>query len=107
MPFGIDYTVFVHVVDKEGNILVQQDTYTGMGRYPATMWKPGQIIADTFYLTLPEWTPVPGNCTIEVGFYNRDTQARLLVVDEQGQAVGDSVWFYRIPTVAPPRAAAP
>ena len=102
VPFGIDYTVFVHLVDEQGNIVVQQDTYTGMGRYPTTMWQPGEITADTFYLTLPEWTPVPGSCTFEVGFYDRETQIRLLTVDENGQAIGDSVWFYRIQTVAPP-----
>lgn len=101
--FGIDYTVFVHVVDNTGHILVQQDTFTGMGRYPTTLWRPGDIIADTFYLTLPEWTPVPGHVTFEVGFYNHETAARLLVVDEAGQAIADSVWFYQIPTAAPPR----
>ena len=73
-----------------------------MGRYPTTMWQPGEITADTFYLTLPEWTPVPGSCTFEVGFYDRETQVRLLTVDGNGQAIGDSVWFYRLETVAPP-----
>jgi hypothetical protein len=102
VPFGIDYTVFVHYVDARGNIVVQQDTYTGMGRYPTTLWQPGQIIADTFYLTLPEWTPAPSTGILEVGFYNHETGLRLLVVDEAGQAVADSVWFHRMPTVAPP-----
>lgn len=100
--FGIDYTVFVHFVDETGHIVVQQDTLTGMGRYPTTMWQPGQIIADTFYLTLPEWTPVPGSGILEVGFYDRETGLRLLVLDEQGQLLGDSVWFHRIPTIPPP-----
>jgi hypothetical protein len=104
VPFGIDYTVFVHLVDEQGNIVAQQDTYTGMGRYPTTMWQPGEITVDTFTLTLPEWTPVPSRCTFEVGFYDRETQVRLLTVDEAGQAIGDSVWFYRIQTVAPPTA---
>lgn len=102
VPFGIDYTVFVHLFDGSGNIVVQQDTYTGLGRYPTTMWQPGEIIRDTFYLTLPEWTPVPDTGTFEVGFYDRDTQLRLLVVDEDGAVVGDSVWFHDLPTVAPP-----
>jgi hypothetical protein len=108
VPFGIDYTVFVHFVaapageTRRGDILVQQDTYTGMGRYPTTMWQPGDIFADMFYLPLPEWTPVPGKGTFEVGFYNRDTGIRLLVVDETGQVTGDSVWFYDIAAVAPP-----
>ncbi|MBN1640156.1 MAG: glycosyltransferase family 39 protein [Anaerolineae bacterium] len=102
VPFGIDYTVFVHLVDQWGNILVQQDTYTGMGRYPTTSWQPGQIIADTFYLTMPEWTPVPGTGTFEVGFYDRATGVRLLVVDADGQVTGDSIWFYSLPFRAPP-----
>ena len=101
VPFGIDYTVFVHLVDAEGKIITQQDTYPGMGRYPTTMWKPGQIIADTFYLDLPEWAPVPGTGTFEVGFYDRETQLRLLVVDADGQVTGDSVWFDQIQIVAP------
>jgi len=104
VPFGIDYTVFVHFVDDQGSIVTQQDTYPGMGRYPTTMWEPGEIIADTFYLTMPEWAPVPGTGIFEAGFYDRETQLRLLVVDEEGQVTGDSVWFDRIPIVAPPQA---
>ena len=102
VPFGIDYTVFVHFVDAQGNIVVQQDTYTGMGRYPTTLWQPGQIIADTFYLTLPEWTPAPGTGILEAGFYDHDTGLRLLVVNENGQAVADSVWFHSMPTIPSP-----
>ena len=108
VPFGVDYTAFVHFfvapagVVGRGDIVVQQDTYTGMGRYPSTMWHPGDIFADTFTLVVPEWTPVPGRGTFEVGFYDRDTGARLLVVDEHGQVTGDSVWFHTLPTVAPP-----
>jgi hypothetical protein len=111
VPFGIDYTVFVHFavapagVEGRGEIVVQQDTYTGMGRYPSTMWHPGDVFADTFILVVPEWAPVPGRGTFEVGFYDRDTGARLLVVDENGQVTGDSVWFYTLPTVAPPQGA--
>jgi len=101
VPFGIDYTVFVHLVDAEGEIVTQQDTYPGMGRYPTTVWKPGQIIADTFYLAMPEWAPVPGTSTFEVGFYDRETQLRLLVVGEGGQVTGDSVWFDQVQIVTP------
>ena len=103
VPFGIDYTVFVHFVDPQGNIVVQQDTLTGMGRYPTTLWQPGQIIADTFHLNLPEWTPAPSSGILEVGFYNRETQQRLLVLDETGHAVADSVWMHQIPTIPPPK----
>jgi hypothetical protein len=104
VPFGIDYTVFVHLVDAEGQIITQQDTYPGMGRYPTTMWKPGQIIADTFYLDMPEWAPAPGTGTFEVGFYDRETQLRLLVVGEDGQVTGDSVWFDQVRIIAPAEA---
>ncbi len=99
--FGIDYTVFVHLTAPDGQILVQQDTYPGMGRYPTTLWRPGDILADTFYLTLPPWTPTPGRVRFEVGFYNYETEIRLLVVDESGQAVADSVWFGHLETASP------
>jgi hypothetical protein len=107
VPFGIDYTVFVHLVDAGGNIITQQDTYPGMGRYPTTMWEPGEIIADTFYLSIPDWAPVPGSGTFEVGFYDRETQLRLLVVEEDGRVAGDSVWFDSVQIVAPPAVESP
>jgi hypothetical protein len=44
---------------------------------------------------------VPGTGTFEVGFYDRETQLRLLVVDADGQVTGDSVWFDQIQIVAP------
>jgi len=68
------------------------------------MWKPGEIMADTFYLAVPEWAPVPGSGTFEAGFYDRETQLRLLVVSKDGQVTGDSVWFDQVQIVAPPQA---
>jgi hypothetical protein len=105
VPFGIDYTVFVHFVGPDGDIITQRDTYPGLGRYPTTMWAPGETIADTIYLAIPDWAPVPGTGTFAVGFYDRQTQLRLLVVDGDGRVTGDSVRFDRVQIVAPPEAA--
>jgi len=70
-----DYTVFVHVVDGNDNIVAQQDAQPLHGQYPTSIWSPGESVVD-------EWViPVPaGEHRIFVGLYRLDTLERLPVV---------------------------
>ena len=52
-PAG-DYTVFVHLIDAEGEILSQHDSRPQNGRFQTNWWRPGDIIADTHPLDFSE-----------------------------------------------------
>jgi hypothetical protein len=41
-----DYTVFVHLLDDEGNILAQGDSPPVQGHYPTTVWTVGEMVRD-------------------------------------------------------------
>ncbi len=71
-PTPVPYAVFVHVVDSQGILIAQRDTYTGLGSYPSIWWRPGHIFTETYRVFLPETTYAPEQARIELGLYNPD-----------------------------------
>jgi hypothetical protein len=70
-----DYTVFVHVVDTNGNIVAQRDVMPLDNTYPTRLWAAGEYIADTHrFADLP-----PGEYRLRVGLYDQSTGQRLPV----------------------------
>jgi hypothetical protein len=85
-----DYTVFVHVLDKEQHIWGQEDVWPVHGTYPTSQWKEGEIIEDTHSVRLSYDAP-PGEYQIEIGLYLLSTMARLPVLDEEMRVIDDKV----------------
>jgi hypothetical protein len=70
-----DYTVFIHLLDPQGNLIAQFDSPPAAGAYPTSLWDPGEIIADEHRLTnLP-----PGRYSLQIGLYQPLTGERLAV----------------------------
>lgn len=74
-----DYTVFVHLIDAEGNILAQKDSPPQDGRFNTLWWRPGDII--------PERRLIPFNnpallerddLALRIGLYETGGTTRLL-----------------------------
>jgi hypothetical protein len=85
-----DYTVFVHVVDPEGNIRAQADSQPVTGYYPTGQWTAGEFVRDQHDLALPEDLP-PGEYQLLVGMYQAGTGDRLPLLDRDGAISGDTV----------------
>jgi hypothetical protein len=78
-----DYTVFVHLLNKQGDLVAQFDSPPAGGAYPTSLWDPGEIIVDERLLTnLP-----PGQFTLQVGLYHPVTGERLPVAGEPNGTV--------------------
>lgn len=77
-----DATVFVHVVDKNGNIVAQRDQRPFENRFPTTVWRPGEVARDTCLISLPSELP-SGLYHIKVGLY--DSAGRLTRSDQAGR----------------------
>jgi hypothetical protein len=75
-PLPVDYTVFVHLVDPDGQIVVQADSPPRAGRYPTTAWGANERFPDPHTLALPADLP-PGPYTLVVGLYDPQSGARL------------------------------
>ena len=70
------FTVFVHLLDSNGQLVAQQDNWPVNGQWPPTCWQPQTPVIDSYQLTIPPTTP-PGTFTLIVGFYDADTKERL------------------------------
>src|SRR5581483_1853998 len=79
-----DYTIFVHVLDSQGNIVAQFDHQPQNGNYPTLIWDANEQVKDDLVLTVAENVP-PGNYQIKVGWYDLATGARLRIQDASGQ----------------------
>lgn len=79
-----DYTVFVHLVPLEGDdkALSQGDAPPLSGRWPTSLWVPGQVLDDEHVVPLPADLP-PGAYSLLVGLYDADTGQRLRLADGQ------------------------
>ncbi|HEX9926650.1 MAG TPA: hypothetical protein VGD99_28650, partial [Anaerolineae bacterium] len=72
VPAG-DYTVFVHLVDAQDNVVAQFDGPPAGGQYPTSLWEPGEIIVDERVISGLS----PGRYMLQVGLYRPDTGERL------------------------------
>ena len=85
-----DYTVFVHLLDSDGQLRGQTDSPATSGKYPTSVWDAGEFIADSHTLSLPNDLP-GGEYKLAIGLYDPETGRRLQTVDGSGNTTGDSV----------------
>jgi len=89
VPPGTDYTVFVHLLDEEGQIRGQGDGPPAGGFYPTSHWDPGEIVVDSRQVAVDAGAP-PGTYRLVVGLYVLSTDRRLLT-EEGDQVLIDEV----------------
>ncbi len=80
------YTVFVHLLDSKGSVIVSGDAIPAGGDLPTTGWIEGEYVADVHSFTLPADLP-EGDYPIEVGLYDPITGARLKTADGQDRVI--------------------
>jgi hypothetical protein len=76
----VSWTIFLHLLDSEGNIILQRDTLPANGSRPTTGWAPGEYVIDPYALLITDAVP-PGTYTLRIGLYRAETGLRLLLVD--------------------------
>jgi hypothetical protein len=70
-----DYTLFVHLLDANGQLIAQQDQPPQGGHLPTSVWQAGELIHETFEVKVPadkaaQWT------TAMIGLYDAATGER-------------------------------
>jgi len=75
-PMTRPYTVFIHLVGPDGQLVGQQDNMPLRDTAPTTCWVPGEVIADPYDISINPQAP-PGNYVLETGFYLWETGERL------------------------------
>ncbi|MCL4863990.1 MAG: hypothetical protein KJZ93_31570, partial [Caldilineaceae bacterium] len=94
-PIDKNYHGFVHLVDVNGQPLVQEDQLPGPFFHPPRLWDPYRLVTDTYLLRLPPDAP-SGLYWPAVGLYDFETLERLpLRIDE----TSDLGYDYRLPPI--------
>jgi hypothetical protein len=71
-PPDRNYTVFIHVLDSAGNIVIQQDAAPHNNQYPTQLWLADEYVLDEYFMSLPS-----GTYRIVAGLYSQETGERL------------------------------
>jgi hypothetical protein len=82
-PLDANYTIFAHLVDAAGQIIAQQDQQPLGGRYPTTVWQPGEVVSDTISIAAPAEASGTEIC-LRLGMYDLRSLERLPRSDAAG-----------------------
>ncbi len=99
-PSPRDYTVFVHAFDAWGNALGGVD-HVLEKRYPTSAWMAGDVLKETYAMSLTEPRERPSFIRIEVGLYIQQSLETLPAHDARGRPVGTSVAVARAKAPSP------
>jgi 4-amino-4-deoxy-L-arabinose transferase-like glycosyltransferase len=92
-----DYTVFVHLLQPDGRCCAwQQDTMPQQNGYATSRWLPGEVVVDSYTITLPPDAPT-ADYPLEVGLYMAENGRRLQVT-QPGGPVDDAVYLRPLST---------
>jgi hypothetical protein len=84
-PTG-DYTVFIHLLDAQGQLVAQSDSKPQSGDYPTFLWVQNERIKDQYQVVIPPETP-PGTYEFSVGMYELETLKRIPITDSSGALI--------------------
>lgn len=76
----VSYTVFVQLVDTDGNVIAQSDSLPVAGSRPTTGWRDGEYIVDEHTLTFNDRAH-SGDARLIAGLYDAVTGQRAILSD--------------------------
>ena len=82
----VNYKVFVHVWDANGQAVFQQDKLALNERLPMTSWVVNETLRDSYSMIIPSALP-PGEYRVAVGVYDPASQGQRLRVTSGTHAV--------------------
>jgi len=90
----VPYTVFVHLLGPDGQVVAGHDGEPADGTRPTTGWVPGEYVTDLHSVSIPS-DLAAGEYVVEVGLYDAGAVGlpRLPIVGDEGQVETDRVIF--------------
>ncbi|MFN8500870.1 glycosyltransferase family 39 protein [Kouleothrix sp.] len=83
-----DWTVFVHLVGADDQIVAEDNTRPRGGVFPTTQWVAGDWIEDRHTLSIPA-SLAPGTYRLRIGLFDEASQQRAGVFSRGGRLLGD------------------
>jgi hypothetical protein len=90
-PVAADYHLFLHLLDAGGELIAQEDGPPLDGAYPTSSWPPGEVLADTYQLPLPE------EGAALLGLYTLPDVSRLTAVEQSGRRLANDAFPLPLP----------
>jgi hypothetical protein len=84
-PAERDYTIFLHLVGPQNEVVASRYTYPGLGSYPTSRWQTGVLFCDLIGIDIPLALPRTLRYHLAIGLLDLPTQQRLPVYDSAGQ----------------------
>jgi hypothetical protein len=100
-PTAADYTVFIHLLDEEGQLQGQKDSQPLGGKYPTYLWDREERIRDDYELTTDPEAP-PGSYDLAIGMYELQNLQRLPILTDSGGPQPDNRLLLPGPTILDP-----
>jgi hypothetical protein len=69
-PMTTNYSVFVHLIGRDYEVVGQFNSYPGLGLHPTQSLKPGQIVVDTYPALVNGGSQAPGLLQVAVGLFD-------------------------------------
>ncbi len=89
---GVDTKYFVHVLDANGQVAVQEDGIHLKYTRPTSTWQANEMLSDL--IQLPLWNLKPGEYRIAVGLTDTETGERWPAFDEAGNALPENRYIF-------------
>jgi len=100
-PMDENYTVGVHLLGAGGQSYGSRNHYPGNGNFATSLWQPGDMFRETYWLEIAEDVEVPVRGQVAVAlFLDKGELPHLPVYDPQGISLGERVVFGRLPVRA-------
>lgn len=77
---------YVYVTDLGAHLLGQAKGIPGAGQSPTTSWQPGQLVVDTYTITLDSTFQTPLAAKVEAGLFAPGNSEFIKATDKTGQA---------------------
>ncbi|MBN1219976.1 MAG: glycosyltransferase family 39 protein [Anaerolineae bacterium] len=87
-----DYTVFVHLIDGQGNLIAQLDRKLETGEKQLWQWRMGEVIETPLVIPLPADLPT-GTYTLVTGLYYWETGEPLAISLPSGETGDTFLWL--------------
>ena len=91
-PPADDYKVFVHIVDPEGNIVMQDDHYPPV---PTSQWQPGETVSYQHWLYPHDESP-PEHLDFYIGLYDGESAEQVKVPVKWENALNERPRVHRL-----------
>jgi 4-amino-4-deoxy-L-arabinose transferase-like glycosyltransferase len=78
-PMDLNYSIFIHLLGRQHQVIGQLNSYPGGGKWPTTLLSPGDILADTYEITIipqAEFEHAPTRILIAAGIYDLNEPGR-------------------------------